>query len=472
MGSRKSAGRMTTNIGLIPRKEGHVQIGKLILLLVLAGLLLLTLTRPYLTLSGAIPHDVASSIRQKGYILLLILSITALGIDKRFTRTVPVPLPIVVLLLWCWFSLLWSASPTTSQSRLILTTSVVWLAFICVDRLNVQRSLLLIRVFFGMALLANYALVFLDPMVGIANAGSPDHLHEWRGFMGHKNIAGTVAALTGLVFLFNGSTASRVPRYAIVIAAMIFLGFTQSLTSIIGMLVATIAGGAIYQFGSRIAELKSHQLVQARRIGILLCVLAAAGLVLVTLNGGVLLDIVANPNFWTGRGRIWQPMLITYFEHPALGTGYGAFWAQSQDVNAITSDGSNLNGVTQGHNGYLDLAIQIGLPGLLLALIGVAAWPAATFVRAARSDVATGALAIAALVFFLINNVAETSLFDGDQIPQVFAMLALAMLAATVKRRKVISREKLPVRRSATRTGADGIPPAHNRRRRRESGGL
>jgi exopolysaccharide production protein ExoQ len=448
----------------------RLRLDQLIMHVVLAGLLLLSLSRSYVTLTGVLLHADASRIRQFGYIILVSLAVVCAWVGKRPTRMAPVPLPIMLLLLWCWFSMSWSKVPSATFPRLVLTTSVVWLAFTCVNRLGVQRSLLLIRVSLGLALLASYAFVIFYPAIGVTNAGLPDYPHQWRGVMAHKNIAGTVAASTGLAFLFTGTAKWRLLRYAMVLAAMVFLLFTESRTSIFGMIIALIAGGAIHSFGGRIADqLKGKQLTQTRRLGLILCGFIATGLCLLTLNGGILLGTVANPDFWTGRGKIWQPMLIAYLEHPAFGTGYGAFWAQSQDVKALIPDASLLGGVTQGHNGYLDLAIQIGLPGLLLALTGVVVWPATMLIRTVRVDVAASAWAIAATTFFLVNNAAETSLFDGDQIPQVFAMLALAILATTAKRRRSRRQDKSSSGHTAASTKADDIDPVRHERRHKIS---
>jgi exopolysaccharide production protein ExoQ len=462
---------MMNNLAFIPRKGDRLEIGKLMLVLSLAGLLTLTLARPYITLSNPMAYPNASSIRQLGYAFLVLLTALGTWIDNGFSRFITVPVPITLLLLWCWFSLSWSAFPSASFSRLILTTSVVWLAFTCVDRLGVQRSLLIIQSFLALTLVINFVFVLLYPTIGIANTAYPNDPHQWRGAMGHKNIAGTVAALTALVFLLHGQAASRRPRYlsySIVLAAVIFLTFTQSRTSVIGVIISAIVGGVIHQFGHGVTyKLRAQQIARVRMIGYGLCVLLFAFLLLLTFNSGILLSLTANPDILTERGKIWQPMLISYLENPLFGTGYAAFWVPAETLHAATKDASLLSGVTQGHNGYLDLAIQIGLPGVLLALTAVIAWPCSILIRSIQADLRTTSLAVTILAFFIINNIAETSLFDGDQIPQVFAMLALAMLLAARRRRRRSAPEGTSSRLRDAAAGLDDSPVIRSRHRRK-----
>lgn len=460
-----------SNFAFIPRKGDRLELGKLLIVLSLAGLLTLTLARPYITLANPVAYPNASYIRQLGYAFLVLLTALGAWIDNGFHRFITVPVPIVLLLLWCWFSLCWSTYPSASLSRLILTTSVVWLAFTCVDRLGAQRSLLIIQTFLVLTLVINFAFVLLYPTIGIANTAYPNDPHQWRGAMGHKNIAGTVAALTALILSAPGHAASRHRRYLsylIVLAAIIFLGFSQSRTSVIGAIASAIIGGVVHQYGHRITnKFRAEQIARVRIIGYGLCALLFISLIFLTLNSNILLSLTANPDILTERGKIWQPMIISYLENPLFGTGYAAFWVPAETGSVATKDASLLSGVTQGHNGYLDLAIQIGLPGVLLALAAVIAWPCSILTRSILADIRTTSLAVAILSFSVINNVAETSLFDGDQIPQVFAMLALAMLLAARRRRRRSAPQGTSLRLSDAAAGLDETPGNRSRYRRK-----
>jgi exopolysaccharide production protein ExoQ len=164
----------------------------------------------------------------------------------------------------------------------------------------------------------------------------------------------------------------------------------------------------------------------------LLAAWVAIGIVCIalTLQATWLLELTRDPKLLTGRTQIWQPMIISFLESPFSGSGYGAFWEAGVGATKI----GPLAGVTQGHNGYLDLAVQIGLPGLLLALGALVLWPILLIIKLRSRAYQLCSLAAAVLVFFLINNGTESSVFDGDQLLQVFWMVMLAALVSAGRR--------------------------------------
>jgi len=452
-----------TKTDVIPRKDGRINFSRMLLLIVFAGLLLLTLTRSFLLLTDIVPQTSGSTIRQIGYAILIVIAAGAAWADKRFARMVVAPLPVLIALLWCWFSAAWSPTPGVTIQRLVVTSAVIWLAFLCTDRIGTRRAVLVAQTALLAALIVNYAGILFDPVHSIHDYPSPWSKGQWRGYMGHKNIAGTMAALTALLFVFHGSASTRLLRYAVAIAAAIFVGFTQSRTSMLALGGALAVGILVLRLAGPIARTANEPgRTRFGRIGFGIAALVVFLLLFLTIDGELLLDATRNPETWSGRAQIWQPMIVAYLERPFFGTGYAAFWTQTTGAAAMAQDASRLGGVTQGHNGYLDLATQVGLPGLLLALAAMAAWPVAMAARVVRADAAICALSMALLFFYLADNLTETSLFDGDQIPHVFAVMALALLAATVRRR-------------APSNAAPETTPApdrtHRRRRRRSTSG-
>ncbi len=444
-----------TKTDVIPRSDGRINFSRTLLLIVFAGLMLLTLTRSFLLLTDIVPQSLGSTIRQTGYAALIVIAAAAAWADKRFARMVVAPLPVLIALLWCWFSAAWSPTPGVTIQRLVVTSAVIWLAFLCTDRIGTRRAVLVAQAALLAALVVNYAGVLLDPVHTIHEYLSPWSRGLWRGYMGHKNIAGTMGALTALMFVFHGSPATRLPRYAVALAAAVFVGFTQSRTSMLALGGSLVVGILVLRLAGPIARTGDEPArTRFGRIGLGIAALVVLGLLFLTIDGELLLDATRNPKTWSGRAQIWQPMIVAYLERPFFGTGYGAFWSETAGAAAMAQDASRLGGVTQGHNGYLDLATQVGLPGLLLVLAAMAAWPVAMAARVARADPPVCALAMALLFFYLADNLTETSLFDGDQIPHVFAVMALALLAATVRRR-------------ATANAAPETTPAPDRSRRR-----
>jgi O-antigen ligase len=89
--------------------------------------------------------------------------------------------------------------------------------------------------------------------------------------------------------------------------------------------------------------------------------------------------------------------------------------------------------ITSGHNGFLDLVVQIGLPGLLLALCAVIVAPMRVLLTDAGLDRSRRSLLTALVVFGVGHNLTESSLFDRDAAVHVFLMLAIALLAVETR---------------------------------------
>ncbi len=72
---------------------------------------------------------------------------------------------------------------------------------------------------------------------------------------------------------------------------------------------------------------------------------------------------------FTGRTEIWGFAIDALAAHPWKGQGFEAFW-YSDAVRFGAEDSTRwMVDVATSHNSYVDLALTIGLPGLLLVLL-------------------------------------------------------------------------------------------------------
>jgi O-antigen ligase len=72
--------------------------------------------------------------------------------------------------------------------------------------------------------------------------------------------------------------------------------------------------------------------------------------------------------------QIWPILFDFWKDHPLTGSGYGAFW-DIRDPQPIYEYMSGypawqawIADLTSAHNGYIDLLVQTGLPGLVLGV--------------------------------------------------------------------------------------------------------
>jgi exopolysaccharide production protein ExoQ len=423
-----------TQMKFIASQSGG-RIGKSLLTLALGGVLILALTRPLFVMTGLFAHDEVSSARQISYIALSAFALIGAALYKGRNRIIAIPGPIILVLAWFFITTTWSISPAISIQKLALTSLITWLCFVTSDRINNNVIILVIRSLLAVVLFANYLTVIFFPEVGIhdyAVIGA----HQWRGIMSHKNIAGMMASTTVLFFIFHGNRTSLIPRLFVASSAFVFLYFSSSRTSLIATSVSLCIGIIFFLHSGKIGNFLTKNYRYFRLLGYFCCAALLLTLLVLTIKIDFLIRLTSNPDFLSGRSQIWQPMLSSYAEHPMIGTGYGAFWSHFTETSdrVAQEKGNFFAGVTQGHNGYLDIAVQTGLIGLLVSIIAIIVWPIVYLLKLSSFDKNICSLTSSVFALFYLSNFTETSFFDGDQMLHVFAMIAFGMLQKGVRR--------------------------------------
>jgi O-antigen ligase len=120
----------------------------------------------------------------------------------------------------------------------------------------------------------------------------------------------------------------------------------------------------------------------------------------------------------TGRGGIWLMTLASIKESPTLGVGYGSFWGVGEIPYYFDVKFSFLRFVNQSHNGYLDLAIQVGFIGIIIIFIYLFVFMKIEFKR-----LPLGLKFI--VVFALLHNFTESSLFRDTHLVWVLLLIPL-----------------------------------------------
>lgn len=399
--------------------------GRQPLLMVAAALFLaLVLLAPVMTysdiLGGSAGFTGEGSVqRQVGYVLIALLAVVAAFRKGRGWRSLVMPWPMLLALGWCWLSLAWAINADIGMRRLLLTTLAVWTSFVIVHNAGYRRTLDLLRVVLVVTLIGNFLVVLADPVMGIhtmAESDGPTALTgNWRGFLGHKNFAGAACALTILFFLFDARHVRRALRIAVIVGATFFLVKSQSKTSG-GMVLVALLLGYLFQ-----------KLEQRKRVIAIpaLMFLTALFWYLYSAYADFVLTNYLTPAAFTGRGQIWNALLGYANDNLLTGAGFGSFWNVGADSPVFKYGHGYVTKITVGHNGYIDLLVTIGLPGLLLAVFACVVWPMWRLL-AYRIEPGRGALIASVLLFCMGHNITESSLFERDAIVGVIMMFAIA----------------------------------------------
>ncbi|QIP06041.1 O-antigen ligase family protein [Bradyrhizobium symbiodeficiens] len=342
--------------------------------------------------------------------------------DAPALRTLVTPLHLC-LVGWLVINIALSESRGVSIQRFVLAASITSLAVLLPLLPPTQRSFNWCLGGAALVLLALcYLGVFLAPHYSIHTAldiGEPQLAGDWRGSFGHKNIASPVMTILVYVGIYLTAVGSFVMGPAIAALAGIFLIFTGGKTSSVLCL-------AVYALASLVYVTPSLWLKRIICfVPLIVMNLLTVGSVLSPALGAMTRLLPLDPTF-TGRSAIWEFALAAVAEKPIIGHGYAAFW---DNVTARqTAQGAEwATSAAHSHNSYLDLAVTIGLPGLLLVILVFVLAPLGNFQSAqthSRSG-ALGKLFLTIWLFGLYYGATETFLLERQN--PIWFMFALAV---------------------------------------------
>ena len=358
---------------------------------------------------------------------------TALAIARRSW-------PLWLILGWIALSLVWSDFPGLTLRRALATILIAIACFaIAVGSVSLRRVVAVTAVVLAGVVLVNIAVLVIMPGFAITDLGV-------RGFYTQKNEAGLVAMLA-LIFVGGWIGGRKGLGPAMLGAALIaiiaaFLVLTQSKTSmglsvLCALFLPVLMIARRVGFGSSVLS-ASAVIVFAALVALLVPALQIDIVALVAASGG---DIT-----FTGRDELWRFVQGEIARRPLTGFGYGAFWDVGRYYDPLlrSPPGSWLSHVefgtiNQAHSGYLELLVQLGIPGFALALFAVfqVLWLALRryfadgISGAERSATATFVLI---LVVILLHNTMESSLFvRGASLAGVFQFIAFLVYGLSAR---------------------------------------
>jgi O-antigen ligase len=364
-----------------------------------------------------------NSLRQIIFLLMLFLTVAQAKPMQDQRRLLILPVSLTVALAWCWLSVTWSDVPDIAIRRIALTTMIIFTEFLAVSLLGAETTLRVVTKVCIALLAANLLFALGAPGVGVHHSDEfeGELAGAWRGLLVHKNMAGSVTAVTFMLCWFNPASLSRWARLAALATAALFLWGTNSKTSI-GLLPPSILAGVIYA---------RYQTTRPLALKSALIALVAVAALAIIVNQETIAAVFDEKDALTGRVQIW-PLLTAYIaEHPLLGAGYGSFWNVGPGGPIYLLSGASddwVDEMASGHQGYLDLLTQIGAPGLLLVVYATTIGPLRTLATLKTLPRATVALLIALLAFCVGHNFTESSLLDRDANVNFFLMLAIAIV--------------------------------------------
>ncbi len=244
-----------------------------------------------------------------------------------------------------------------------------------------------------------------------------------RGVFYHKNTLGNAA-----VVLIAAATALLVgrptdPLGLIGLAAgLAALPFAESATAIVtaGIVLA----------GTGVLVLRNRFLVLALWVGLLLIVAALVVGVFLAL-GTTPVELVfgaldKDPTL-TGRSYLWETGLLQLEQRPLLGTGYAAFWTAAVDWRTLRVL-DLLGQVGHFHNTLLEIAVELGLVGVVAALVTLGLYMRVAWRHLRRAMDRRAVFASLFFFVFVVTGLTEVYGFvKHSTATLLFVALAVAM---------------------------------------------
>lgn len=425
-----------SNIGNLKRTDTPLAIPTRLIASLLAGLILCVLLvsfRPFQPASTAIAGAGGDLVNQLGFGALGGVSILAMIVLADPRRLLSLASPMwIVMFGFVFLSTLVAVDPGAAQ-RAVIFTIIGVLCVIAVLALPPDMdgfSLALIIAATAVLVLSYVGLVVV-PDLAKHTAGEieSEHAGLWRGIFAHKNVAGPVMASFAFAGIYLIRRDWRKSGAAILVFALLFVAHTGSKTStaLVPMVILLVMVPGL--FGLRI-------------LTALLIVAALAGFFFFTIGTlffppthDLLLQMGADATF-TGRTSIWQFGLEKLSETPWRGYGLESFWEAAvvrQAENPYYLDW-DVRGIVHAHNGYLDIAIAMGVPALACAMIVLVLLPLVDYVRTLRKreNIFLSDFLMMCLTFSLMNAFLESFFFrraDPVWLIVVMACFGLRMTA-------------------------------------------
>lgn len=255
-------------------------------------------------------------------------------------------------------SVAWSQFPsdTLTGSGVLVATTAFGIYF--GTRYTVSQQLRLLALAFSIAMAASVAFAVFLPAYGLEPGATSS---DWRGAFLQKNNLAQAMSLALFVFLLVRPKRFHALRWIGVAACLAMLYLAKSSTAIVVCFVILMTL-PLY----RLARARFTLVIPVGLGGALL--LAGFVLMLKTDAAGVF-DLVNRSPDLTGRTELWNAVLHSVAKRPWLGYGFSAFWKgmSGESANVLNAIGWPAG---YGHDGYLDVLVQVGTLGLAAFVLG------------------------------------------------------------------------------------------------------
>jgi len=350
---------------------------------------------------------------------------------KTFLRVIRDTAIIWILVIWTSLSSFWSLEPSLALNKSLTLLGMTAFGIFLSLRYKIENQLKILGLVIGIISIENLLLLFtLSEGIdhGVYRGGGRGYFINpslWKGIFSNSNFLGNVMAQGVLAFFFLiFGKRNRLLSSAGFILCSIFLVGSQSRTSLVALILSVLGFFFLYL------------IIRQRRIkrpafSFLIAIIGIIGAGLVYLNYQSVLEVLGTDSTLNNRIKIWTVLWEKIQLHPLLGVGYGNFW-RGREIGVSAEVAKEIGWYPfHGHNGFIDLWLELGLIGLLLFWGSVGCAFINGFRRILKSGIENpmDLWPLVYLVFVIVYNCAESNLLGFSRLIWPLLVTAIANLS-------------------------------------------
>ena len=328
---------------------------------------------------------------------------------------------LVILLVGTLMSVGWSVDQALSAERTVhlLGCSVVaiYLGFM-VPLLTILRI--------SAGVLGFIMVGSLVASVGMPELGIENYEGQlvWKGIVNSKNTLGFWSAISVLLYFTLSDSvnnfSTKLLCYLLAGISLVVLVLSDSATSLLAMVIAGSLSLYLY-----IAF--RFQLGFVRMAVMAVLFVGLIGLVITNIDTA---ELLGRSGDLTGRGEVWSQTWKLIIERPLTGYGYGALWFPNDESIWIQQRYTDFTWVVyHAHNGFLQVASEVGLPLSVIALLMVVQQLIEIFYCQYERQQVGVLFVLAFVITFLISNFSEARFLVNRELYWIFFLaLPISML--------------------------------------------
>jgi O-antigen ligase len=349
------------------------------------------------------------------YVLIMML----LCVRPRIALRLPVAnIWITAVVILAFASALWSIDPDVTVRRSVAFLFTTVFGLYLATRFSFPETVRLLATGLSLLMLISLASVFLMPDVGLDAA---QHVGAWKGIFFQKNVTGRmmvwlVLCLLWLDWMREGKRWVVRPLLAL---TLLLIVMSRSST---GLVTSLLVGGALLST----AMVRGNIRTFAPALAFLL-LLGVAG-----VTGGAafyhdVLYMLGRDATLTGRTVLWEHTLMSIQDHFILGYGYAAYWYGDYGPGSAFTTGWGIN---SAHNAWMEVLLDLGLPGLIITAVLLGRMLIQGFLDARYgADRAEPAWIFAVACAMLAVSISESLFLERHSINWVIFVVCVVRLA-------------------------------------------